>query len=71
MAKQSQIVAGLDLGTSKVAVVIAEISEHKKDIIGVSMVPGETTLIRLFGAISRATARAKASTAPPTLESDT
>jgi len=39
MAKQSQIVAGLDLGTSKVAVVIAEISEHKKDIIGVSMVP--------------------------------
>lgn len=39
MARTSEIVAGLDLGSSKVACVIAEGDSEKRSIIGVSMVP--------------------------------
>jgi cell division protein FtsA len=39
MAKNAQIVAGLDLGTSKIAVTIIEIIDGKREVIGVSMVP--------------------------------
>ena len=38
-SKQTNIVAGLDLGTSKVAVVIMEVDGAQRDVIGVSMVP--------------------------------
>lgn len=39
MARQAEIVAGLDLGSSKVAVVILERTETEQNVIGVSMVP--------------------------------
>jgi len=39
MARSTEIVAGLDLGSSKVAVVIAEGTGSERNIIGVSMVP--------------------------------
>ncbi len=39
MARNSQIIAGLDLGSSKVAVVIVESDEVARNIIGVSLVP--------------------------------
>ncbi len=39
MARSAEIVAGLDLGSSKVAVVIMEVSGSERNIIGVSMVP--------------------------------
>jgi cell division protein FtsA len=41
MAKTSEIVAGLDLGSSKVACVIAEGTTSGRNIIGASMVPTE------------------------------
>jgi cell division protein FtsA len=39
MARQVEIVAGLDLGSSKVAVVIMEKTDTEQNVIGVSMVP--------------------------------
>ena len=39
MGNKSEIVAGLDLGSSKVAVVIMEFDGDRKDVIGVSMIP--------------------------------
>lgn len=41
MARTSEIVAGLDLGSSKIACVIAEGSGTERNIIGVSMVPSQ------------------------------
>lgn len=41
MAQKSEIVAGLDLGSSKVSVVIMEIDGSRRDVIGVSMVPSD------------------------------
>ena len=39
MGNKTEIVAGLDFGSSKVAVVIMEIEGDRKDVIGVSMIP--------------------------------
>ncbi|MGM0576605.1 MAG: cell division protein FtsA [Myxococcota bacterium] len=39
MVQKSEIVAGLDLGSSKVSVVILESDGERQDVIGVSMVP--------------------------------
>ncbi|MGB0588268.1 MAG: cell division protein FtsA [Myxococcota bacterium] len=39
MGNRTEIVAGLDFGSSKVAVVIMEIDGDRKDVIGVSMIP--------------------------------
>ena len=39
MAQKAEIVAGLDLGSSKIACVIMESDRDRRDIIGVSMVP--------------------------------
>lgn len=39
MARQTEIVAGLDLGSSKVAAVIMETSNDERNVIGVSLVP--------------------------------
>ena len=36
MGNKTEIVAGLDFGSSKVAVVIMEIEGDRKDVIGVS-----------------------------------
>lgn len=41
MARTSEIVAGLDLGSSKIACVIAEGAPSERNVIGVSMVPSE------------------------------
>jgi len=41
MARTTDIVAGLDLGSSKIACVIAEESDKGRNIIGVSMVPSQ------------------------------
>jgi cell division protein FtsA len=41
MARGTEIIAGLDLGSSKVACVIAEGSGSERNIIGVSMVPSQ------------------------------
>ena len=39
MARVTDIIAGLDLGSSKVAVVIMEVSGSERNLIGVSLVP--------------------------------
>lgn len=41
MVTKSQIIAGLDLGTSAIKVVIVETDGERRDVIGVSMVPHE------------------------------
>lgn len=41
MAHKTEIIAGLDLGTSAVKVVIVEIDGDRRDVIGVSVVPHE------------------------------
>ena len=39
MGNKTEIVAGLDFGSSKVAVVIMELDGDRRDVIGVSMIP--------------------------------
>ena len=41
MSKNTEIYAGVDLGSSKIAAVIMEIDQGRRDVIGVSMVPTE------------------------------
>jgi cell division protein FtsA len=41
MTRQSEIYAGVDLGSSKIAAVIMELDGERKDVIGVSMVPSQ------------------------------
>ena len=58
MARTSEIVAGLDLGSSKIACVIAEGPPSERNVIGVSMVPSEGGLrdgqvVRLDGTTGR------------------